>query len=127
MAITATVSITTSVATVSSLAGGTLLTGMTMTYSAQTQPVSPAVSLGTQISGSTGSNGTYNVNNLTTLGSSTVTFELLKQITNQMQPVPNTTQATNSAPTVGGTYTLIPPPPLPETLIGSTTQTSYST
>lgn len=116
MAVTATVSITASVATVSALAGGTLQQFMTMTYGAQTQPVTPAVYLGSQLTGTPGSNGTYNVNNLASLASTTVTFELVEaagglpaiatpgQITVVGAPVTPTTPIKT-----------IPPPPLPST------------
>ena len=127
MTCTATVVIATSVATVTALAGGTLVAGMTMTYAAQTQPVSPVVTLGSQLTGSAGSNGTYNVNNLTTLSSTTVTFESVQAPGGQMQPVPEITIATIEPTTVPVGATVTPPSPLPQTLFGSTTQTSSST
>lgn len=118
MAVTATVSITASVATVSALAGGLLQSPMTMTYAAQTQPVTPAVYLGSQITGSPGSNGTYNVNNLTTLASTTVTFELVQASGGLPAPgtVPTVAQGQNIGlitPTVPAKT--IPPAPLPST------------
>ncbi len=132
MAITATVVIAASVATVSALAGGVLVQGQTMTYGAQSQPVSPAVSLGSQLSGPTGGNGTYNVNQLVTLASTTVTFLAIDQpvptpITTANQTVPTTNYATQQPSDVNTSYPVIPPTPLPETLFGSSVQTSYST
>jgi hypothetical protein len=114
VAITASVSITAGVATVSALAGGTLLKGMTMTYAAQSQPVTPAVSLGTQATGTTGSNGTYAVNNLTTLASSTVTFLDVLPVAAQLATgsLPQITSSTPATATVLQ-YTVLPPAPLP--------------
>ena len=125
MAITATVTVSTSVATVSSLAGGTLAPAQTMTYAAQTQPVTPAVSLGTQLTGTTGSNGTYNVNNLTTLSSTTVTF--LQTEPPQIESVVPSTNTQNGSNTPTNGITMQPPVPLPQTKFGTNTQTSYST
>jgi hypothetical protein len=110
MAITATVVIAAGVATVSALAGGTLVKGMTMTYAAQVQPVSPAVSLGTQATGATGSNGTYAVNNLATLASTTVTFLGVVAIAEVLASIASSTPISPGAVL---SYSVIPPPPLP--------------
>ena len=128
MAITATVVISASVATVTGLAGGTLVPGQTMTYAAQTQPVTPAVTLGSQITGVTGSNGTYNVNNLATLASSTVTFELWETLLGLPSPHLPSMSGGQGAPPVAPLATILKPPqPLPQTTFGSTVQTSFST
>ena len=109
--------------------GGTLVVGMTVTFAAQTQPVSPIVKLTSLASGGGSTSGSvWNTSAAPGIsGSATVTFTLAEAPIGIMDPLPNVTQASQKPTTVPAAYSAIPPLPLPRTTTGTTVQTSFST
>lgn len=112
--------------TVGAPSGGTLQVGMSFTNASITEPQDPApyiTSLGT----GTGGAGTYNTNLNQSISSSTFTFILWDAPIAQVEPAPTFTVNSGTTPAVPNAVKIVPPPPLPQTLTGTTAVTSYST
>lgn len=93
------------------------------------QPVAVPVVIkayGTGSTTGTGGNGTYATNITTAVASATLTFTDWVPPPIPPDPLPQYTFG-GVALVFSNTVVIAPPPPLPETLFGSTTQTSYST
>ncbi len=134
MAITATsctIAVTTGILTLgSNISSGALVAGMTITASDITEPNSPAITLGSIISGTPGQSGaTYNTAGAggAAVASATFTFTLFRSATLYVPKPPPFLYTSLAVTTVPLSVPLVPPQPLPQTLFGSTTQTSFST
>ncbi len=130
-AITATGSLTVGgVLTIGAPTGGNVAVGMSFTNAAITEPTTPAPTITSPGTG-TGGAGTYNTNLDQLITSSTFTFIAWNFVADPLESSPALPKyaigGTPSAPLPISGITFAPPQPLPETLIGSTTQTSSST
>ena len=127
-AITATGSLTVlGVLTIGAPSGGNVAVGMSFTNAAIAEPTTPAPKITSFLTGSGGA-GTYQTNLDQLIASSTFTFTQWGTI-EALETSPALPSYSGSSPTppLLSPYAFIPPAPLPETLVGSTTQTSPST
>lgn len=107
--------------------GGVYEVGMTFTNAGITQPQAPAVKITSQLTGTTGLAGTYQTNLSQLIASSTFTFSLWQTASNSPNNglVPVALSGSQPSPPLPSIHGLVPPLPLPQSVIGSTTQTSY--
>lgn len=113
MAVTATgsIAVTTGILTVGAPSGGSFVPGDTINGTGISAVASPAVVLGTQLTGTTGQAGTYNTNITTAVASTTLTFTLVNHpVGLKFPPSTNANAAAAPNPYFG---TVIPPGPLP--------------
>lgn len=107
--------------------GGAITVGMTFTNASIAEPTSPAVII-TSLGTGTGGAGTYNTNLNQAIASSTFTFQQWKNPADSLSSLPKVPQFAigGTALVLPSTLHMIPPPPLPQTLLGSTQQSSFS-
>jgi hypothetical protein len=115
------------VITLGAPSGGVYAIGMTITNASITEPETPAIVLQSQLTGTTGLAGTYQTNLSQLIVSSTFTFILWGPPSNAPNNglAPISLSSAKPPPVLPNVYGLIPPAPLPQSVIGSTTQTSY--
>jgi hypothetical protein len=113
------------VLTLGAPSGGVYAVGMSFTNAAITQPQAPAVKITSQLTGSPGLAGTYQTNLNQVIASSTFTLILWATTSDADGGMIPYTGGVPTPP-VPSTLALLPPPPLPLTLVGSTAVTSYS-
>lgn len=110
--------------------GGVYEIGMNFTNASITQPQAPAVKITSQLTGTTGLAGTYQTNLNQVIASSAFTFLIFAPLAqnppnNGAAPLPLSTAKPPAI--LPNLYGLKPPSPLPQSVIGSTVQNSFST
>ena len=130
-AITATGSLTAGgVLTIGAPTGGIVAVGMSFTNPAIAEPTTPAPNI-TSLGTGSGGAGTYNTNLNQLITSSTFTFIAWNFVADPLESSPALPEyaigGTPLAPLPISGITFAPPQPLPETPLGTTAVTSYST